>query len=377
MNALQAPTSDGRVWANIDLDALSDNVREIRSKLHPGCEFMAVVKADAYGHGAVEVSARLRREGVNALAVATVSEAVQLRQHRIDGDILVLGYTHPVYTNLLTDYDLIQLVVDEAHAKALNEEGQKLRVHLAVDTGMHRLGIAADNITELENIYNNTKLSVEGVASHLASSDSMDANDVDYTDMQIKRFFNTVNELKSKGYNTGKVHIQASYGMVNRPDLPCDYVRMGIAMYGVQSSNEAAIKGYRLRPVLSLQARVAQVRGIDAGESVSYGRAFIAEKPIKLATISVGYADGIPRQASGKGMLCIADGRRIPVIGRICMDLLMVDATDTDLKQGDTVTIIGREGNTEIRCEDLAEAAGTITNDILCRLGSRVTRIYV
>ena len=379
MHALQEPSSDGRVWVNIDLDALASNVRELRSGLRPGCELMAVVKADAYGHGAFEVSSRLRREGINTFAVATISEAVRLKQNRIDGDILIMGYTHPVYADLLAGYNLIQLVIDESHARALSEAAQgmsKLRVHLAIDTGMHRLGMAANDLTQLENIYKYDNLSVEGVASHLASSDSLNTDDVGFTKVQIKDFFDVVEELKSRGYNTGKAHIQASYGMVNNPGLPCDYVRMGIAMYGVRSSDAAVINGYKLRPVLSMQARVAQVRWIGAGESVSYGRTFVADKSLKLATISAGYADGIPRQASSKGAMCIACGKKVPVIGRICMDLLMIDATDTELRQGDAVTIIGSEGSEEIRCEELAEASGTITNDILCRLGSRVTRIY-
>ena len=371
------PLSEGRVWANIDLDALAENVHSIRARLPLGCEFMAVVKADAYGHGAAEVSARLRREGIGAFAVATIGEAVELRQSGIDGEILILGYTHPVHAELLADYDLIQLAVDAAYAKELNEEGKRIRIHLAVDTGMHRLGICADNLEELERIYGYENLAVEGIASHLASSDSLNEGDVSFTNGQIGKFFDTVGKLKNKGYNTGKVHIQASYGTFNNSGLPCDYARVGIAMYGVRSSNSAVLKGCDLNAVMSLQARVAQIRRIEAGESVSYGRIFTASKPLMLATITAGYADGIPRQASANGAMCIVCGRKVPIIGRICMDLFMVDATDTDLKQGDIVTIIGREGDAEIHAEELAEASGTITNDILCRLGSRVMRIYI
>ena len=367
-----------RAWVEVDLDALAHNAAELRSRLPRGCELMAVVKADAYGHGAEMCAKRLRSEGVDSFAVATVSEGVFLRNTGLDGEILVLGYTHPEDAISLSEFRLTQMVVDGAHAKALDREGYKLRVHIAIDTGMHRLGIDSLNLDEIEGIYSCDNLTVDGVATHLASSDSLVENDVDFTKAQIERFRVAVDALKGTGYNPGKLHVQASYGICNYPDLECDYARAGIAMYGVMSHDDDTRVKLALQPVLSLRARVAQVRRIGAGEAVSYGRIFTAAGPTKIATVCVGYADGIPRQMSGNGGVCIVNGQKAPIVGRVCMDLLMIDVTKVDsVEQGDVATLIGRDGGEEIRCEDVAAASGTITNDILSRLGKRLERVYL
>ena len=335
---------------------------------------MAVVKADAYGHGAEAISAGLCQAGVETFAVATVTEAIQLRQSGLDGGILVIGYTPAQDAEFLVKYDLIQMVADGAHAKALNDTGCKLRVHIAVDTGMHRLGIEPKNLAEIESIYACENLIVEGIASHFAVSDSFTQSDIAFTRSQHENFLATVDALRTKGYNTGKLHIQSSTGIYTCSELNCDYVRPGIALYGAMTHN--ADTG--LKPVLSLRARVAQVRHIDAGESVSYGRTFTSESPMKIATVSIGYADGVPRQMSGSGTECLLHGRRVPIIGRICMDMLMIDVTEIGTSApGDVVTLIGRDGDAEILCEEFAAKTGTITHDVLCRLGGRVVRIYV
>ena len=372
------PSEDGRAWVEIDLPALSHNLAELRGQLRGACEIMAVIKADAYGHGAPMVAAHLRREGVNVFAAVTVTEGIELRESGLDGEILILGYTHPKDAGLLSDYNLIQMVADGAHAKALDEAGNKLRVHIAVDTGMHRQGIEYSNIAEIEGVYACKNLIVEGIASHLAVSDSRSAGDIEFTNTQIERFFSVADTLKNAGRSVGKLHISASYGIYGYPGLACDYVRAGIALYGVMSHNgEMSVKP-DLRPVLSLRARIAEVRWIGAGESVSYGRLFTAKESVKLATIAVGYADGVPRQMSGNGGLCIIRGNKAPIIGRICMDFIMADVTEIDsVEPGDIATLIGRDGAAEIRCEDFAEACGTITNDILCRLGGRLPRVYI
>ena len=377
MNSIYTPSENGRAWIEIDLSALTHNAAELRARLPRGCELMAVVKTDAYGHGAAMIAKRLRDEGVSAFAVATVSEGVILRKNGIDGEILVLGYTHPKDAKILSDFRLTQLAVDGAYAKALNETGCKISVHIAVDTGMRRLGIAASDISEMESVYKCENLTVEGVATHLSSSDSLDKADTEFTNIQIEKYYAAVNALKAKGYNVGKLHIQASYGVNNYPDLKCDYARVGIALYGVKSHKKETKTDIALRPVLALRAIIAQVRMIGAGETVSYERTFKAAAPIKLATVCAGYADGIPRQMSGNGGYCIVRGQKVPVIGRICMDMLMLDVTEAEsVGPGDVATLIGSDGGVEIRCEDVAEASGTITNDILCRLGSRLPRIY-
>lgn len=338
---------------------------------------MAIVKAEAYGHGADAVARKLRDAGVDTFAVATAEEGVSLRKSGLSGEILVLGYTHPRDAACLNENNLTQLLADGAHAKTLDASGHKLRVHIAVDTGMHRLGIDSAEFTAIEDIYKFRNLSVEGMATHLASSDSLNPDDVAFTKAQLDRFGAVVGELKSKGHDVGKLHTQASYGLLNYPGLECDYARVGIALYGVLSHGSAIIAAPALKPVLSLRATITRVQSIGAGETVSYGRLFMAERPAKIATVGIGYADGIPRQASGNGMQCLVAGQRVPVIGRICMDMLMLDVTGIDcVATGDVVTLIGRDGDSEIRCEELAAAAGTITNDILCRLGSRLPRVY-
>ena len=378
MDSAVRPSDDGRAWLEIDLDAIAYNAARIRSLLPGGCELMAVVKADAYGHGAVRVAERLRREGVSTFAVASVVEGIQLRDNGIDGEILVLGYTHPKDAGFLHTHDLTQLVVDGEHAKALNAAGHKLRVHIAVDTGMHRLGVEPSNFEEIENIYACKNLAVEGVATHLASSDSLDSGDVEFTKRQLESFFSVVDTLKGKGYSVGNLHVHASYGVFNYPDTKCGYLRAGIALYGVMSGDAATVIAPELRPVLSLRAVIAQTRWIDAGESVSYGRIFTAGKRIKTATVCAGYGDGVPRNLSGHGFMCIVNGHKVPIIGRICMDMFVIDVTEADrVAAGDVVTLIGRDGDEEVRCEDFAAAAGTITNEILCRLGSRLPRVYV
>jgi len=366
-----------RAWVEIDLDALASNVVELRSRLPLGCELMAIVKADAYGHGAVKVASRLWREGVRTFGVATVNEGVSLRESGLDGEILVLGYTHPVDAGLLSEYGLSQLVIDGAYAKALNGAGYKINVHIAIDSGMHRLGIQSSDFNEIESVYAQKNLTVQGVATHFASSDSLDSGNMEFTNLQMDRFIAAVNGLKGKGYNVEKIHTQASYGIYNYPEMECSYARAGIAMYGVMSHDgETKIKP-ALTPVLSMRALIAQVRWIGAGESVSYDRTFTADKPTKLATVSIGYADGVPRQMSGNGGICIVHGCKAPIVGRICMDMLMIDVTNIDnVAAGDIATLIGKDGKEEIRCEDVAAASGTITNDILCRTGERLPRVY-
>jgi len=194
----------------------------------------------------------------------------------------------------------------------------------------------------------------------------------------MEKFFNVVQKLKEKGYNVGKLHAQSSYGIYNYPEIMCDYVRPGIMMYGVKSLNEGTKVEPDLRPVLSLRAVIAQVRWIGAGESVSYGRLYTAERPVKIATVSIGYADGVPRQMTGNGGNCIVKGKKVPIIGRVCMDMIMLDVTDVEnVEAGDIATLIGSDGDEMISCEDVAEASDTITNDLLSGLGGRLPRIYL
>lgn len=372
------PSKDGRAWLEIDLSALRHNVKVLEQALPAPCRLMAVVKANAYGHGAVAVAKELEKSGVCAFAVATLYEGIELRLSGIKGEILILGYTSPVDAGALVRYRLSQTVVDGAYAGALCRAGKKISVHIAVDTGMNRLGVDSSDIAEIERIFACGNLTVKGMFSHLSSADSLSDDDVLFTRLQIARFFETADHLREKGYNTGSLHIQASYGILNYPDLTCDFARAGIALYGVLStSGETKLKP-DLKPVLSLKARVAEVRWIGAGESVSYGRTFIAEAPMKIAAVTIGYADGIPRDMLESRASVLLHTRKAPVIGRICMDMLMIDVTAIDgAEPGDIVTIIGRDGPEQIRCEEVAESCRSITNEILSRLGSRLPHIFI
>lgn len=368
---------DARAWIEVDMNALSHNINTLRAHLMPGCELMAVVKADAYGLGAEAISAKLQQCGVNMFAVVTAAEGIKLRQAGLEADIIVLGYTHPKEAGLLAEYGLIQMIADGQHAEELTKTGHKLRVHIAIDTGMHRLGIEPFNISEIEDIFALDNLSIEGMASHFAVADSIEESDMEFTKAQYEKFFNLVSDLRERGFNPGKLHLQASTGIFNHAELNCDYARTGIALYGILPHNAPTKNAANLKPAVSIRARIAQVRQIGADESVSYGRTFVSEKPMKIATVCIGYADGIPRHMSGNGGVCIVRGRKVPIIGRICMDLLMIDVTAVDgISSGDVVTLMGRDGDEEIRCEDFAEKSGTITNDVLCRLGPRLPRIY-
>jgi len=372
------PTIDSRAWVEVDLSAIRHNAKILRELLPKQCELMAVVKANAYGHGDVTVTKELFKSGIHAFAVATLTEGVHLRKHGIKGEILILGYTNPCDATCLVRYRLTQTVVDYAYAKALNTSGKKIKVHLKIDTGMHRLGVDAFNLSEIEYIYECNNLVINGIFSHLSVSDSLNEEDVTYTQLQISRFFDTIAYLKSKGYPTGKLHIQASYGIINYPDLPCDYARAGIALYGVLSSNDKTHSELDLLPAISVRARVAMVKQIASGESVSYGKLFTAKATMKIAIVTIGYADGIQKNLYQANPYVLIHTQRAPIIGRICMDQLIIDVTNiAAVEPNDIVTLIGLDGMEQIRCEDFAEQCGTITNEILSRLGSRLNYKFI
>ncbi len=371
------PDTKGRAWIEINLNHLKHNVKELRSILPGDCTLMAVVKANAYGHGDMRISRELNKTGVYSFAVATLSEGVQLRRNGIKGEILIFGYTHPQDFKYLVKYNLIQTVVDYEYAQILNNYGKKISVHIKIDTGMHRLGENYNNISNLEAIFHLENLRIEGSYTHLSAADGSSREDIAFTRNQIDHFYKTIGRLKNLGYNPGKLHIQSSYGVLNYPELHCDYARIGIALYGVLSSGQDHIQvSVDLRPVLSVKARIVMTKMIEKGDAVSYGRMFTALDSRKVATVAIGYADGIPRNLANGSIL--VDGQRAPIIGRICMDQLMIDVTDIpDSQQDKIVTVIGREGGSQIRAEEVASKSGTITNELLTRLGNRLNRIYL
>ena len=365
-----------RAWAQINLDSLCHNAVVLRQCLPEKCRIMAVVKANAYGHGDIEVAHALSHIGIRAFAVATIEEGIRLRQNGIRGDILVLGYTDPQRAASLSRYRLAQTVADARHAAAFSGPGQPVHVHIKVDTGMHRLGESCENAAQIADIFRNEHLAVDGLFTHLCASDIMAPADVKLTKRQIQRFSCLLDDLKMKGIRIPKSHILSSYGALNYGQTPSDYARLGLAIYGAVSKNH--IKSVGLKPVLSLKARVVLIRMVARGEHIGYGSAPIAKRDTRIAVLPIGYADGLPRSLGNDHGCVLLHGRRAPIISSVCMDQLMVDITDIPgVKRGDIATLIGRDGGEEILAEDVAASAGTITNEILSRLGTRLERVYI
>lgn len=369
----------GRAWIEVDRDALRHNVEALRSLLPEKCRLMPAVKADAYGHGAVLVAKELNLLGIDAFCVASAEEGIQLRENGIRGEILVLGYTHPQQYSSLEQYDLIQTVIDYGHAEELNGFGRKLRVHVGIDTGMHRLGERCENIEKICRIFDMENLQIDGIFTHLCAADGERPEEKAFTKQQSEAFYRVADELEKRGYQRPKMHLQSSYGILNYPELSEDYARVGIALYGVLSSKEDTIKWKSLfRPVLSLKTRISSVRDLYAEETAGYGMQFTAGRDMKIASLAIGYADGLPRALSqGRGDVLI-NGCKVPIIGRICMDQTLVDVSEVaDIKAGDFAVVIGRSRDQEISVCDVAEQCGTITNEILSRMGARLSRIAV
>ena len=390
---------DFRAWIEVDSNALEHNVSFLRSRLPDSCRLMPAIKADAYGHGAVLIARQLNKLNVTSFCVACLSEGITLRKAGVKGRILILGYTPPDDFPLLSRYLLTQAVIDYHYARLLSSFGKLLHVHVAVDTGMHRLGIRCENLEEIASVYKMENLVIDGMFTHLSVSDSLRPEDRAFTESQITAFYQVVNYLKEKEYPCRGLHLLASYGILNllqnkekqsrrahrsasrntwsKAALAADYVRPGIALYGLLSTeDDTNLWRGALRPVLSLKARVISVRTLYTGEAAGYGTAFTAKYDMRIATLSIGYADGLPRELSyGIGGVLI-NGCMAPIIGRICMDQTIVDVSNIPRVQaGNVAVIIGKSGALEITADHVAEQCGTITNEILSRLGSRLNRI--
>lgn len=369
----------GRAWIELDREALQHNVNMLRSRLPGECRLMPAVKADAYGHGAVLISKELNRMGIDAFCVACAGEGAELRKQGIKGEILVLGYTHPKQFLLLYRYDLTQTVIDYSYAVQLNGFGKRIHVHIGVDTGMHRLGERSENTDGICRIFEMKNLAVDGIFTHLSAADTLQPGEQEFTRKQARKFFRVTDELKKRGYNCPKIHMQSSYGVLNYPKLAGDYARVGIALYGVLSNREDTEQWKNfLRPVLSLKTRVAAVKDLYAGETAGYGLQFSADRDMRIAALAIGYADGVPRALSNGVGEVLIDGYRAPVVGRICMDQMLVDVSGIPgVKAGDVAVLIGESGEEKISAADLAEWDGTITNEILSRLGARLERVVL
>lgn len=368
-----------RAWIELDRNALRKNVEEIQKRLPGKCRLMPAIKADAYGHGAGLIAKELNRMGIRAFCVACAAEGVELRKKGIKGEILILGYTHPGQFSMLHGYHLTQTVIDHSYARLLNSYGKRLHVHIGIDTGMHRLGERSENTELICEIYQMKNLKIDGLFTHLCAADSNEKRKREYTDAQAREFYKVVCELKKRGLPCPKLHLQSSYGVLNYPHLSEDYARVGIALYGVLSSGKDTEEWKDfLKPVLTLKARVASVKNLYEGESAGYDMRFTARHDMKTAVLTIGYADGYPRCLSDGVGAALINGCMAPVIGRVCMDQTIVDVSAVpDIKTGDVAVLIGRSGDLEISVCDIAKKAGTITNEILSRLGTRLERIPV
>jgi alanine racemase len=372
--------SSQRLYAEIDLDAAERNFRRITSIILPPSKICCVVKANAYGHDDLALGRLYEELGADFFAVSNILEAEKLRQGVKNSDILILGATHPDYIPELLAGGFVQTVTGLDHAKALSEhipDGETLRVHIKIDTGMGRLGVKFSDFTnaieEIKGIKALPGINAEGIFTHFASADGTDTESIDFTTAQKECFFYLCERLEKDGIHFAHRHCFNSAGTIMHYDNRSTLARVGISLYGL-TPDRAMPCPFELFPVMSLYSIVSQVKTIKQGETVSYGRTFTAKTDMKTAIIPVGYADGYPRSRSNKGYMLII-GQKAGILGRGCMDMTIVDVSEIpDVCAGDRVVVIGKSGDETITADNLAEAAGTIGYEITCGIGLRVPR---
>jgi len=365
--------------AKIDLDALAGNLRSTRDFIGEGVKVMGVVKANAYGHGSVECSKRLEAEGIDWLGVAIVDEAVELRAAGVNSSILCLGSFWPGQEELLFDHEITPVVFDLDHAELLDsharERNLSKNIHIKVDTGMNRVGVPFGDVADFaEEFRRFENLHVEGLMTHFASAD--DLTD-DFTSLQMRHFAVAVSTFHEKGFRPGVLDMANSPGAVAHYDSRATMVRVGGILYGL--GDDVLPKGVErpdLRPVMSLHTRIAFLKKVAAGEGIGYGRTFTTKRESVIATLPIGYHDGLPRCLSNIGRV-IVNGRYAPVVGRISMDWTTIDVTDVpNVSADDEVTLIGAQSDSIIKAEEIASLMGTISYEVTCGIGQRVRRIY-
>lgn len=370
-----------RAWAEVNLDHIAHNVREIRRITNKKAEIMGIVKADAYGHGVMEVARTLLSNGVTRLAVSMLDEAIQLRNHGIEVPILVLSYTDPRRAEEIITNEVTQAVFSHDLACALSEAAGKLnrnvKIHIKIDTGMTRVGFMP-GYSAIKDVVQISKLPgiiIEGLFTHFASADETDKS---YTYMQYEKFMSICTELNRIGLYIPIKHVANSAGIIQFPEMHLDMVRPGVILYGMYPSAEVDKTVIDLKPAMTLKANVTLVKDVEPGTSVSYGRIFTTRRPSRIATIPIGYADGYTRLLNGKGKVLI-NGTMVPVVGKICMDQCMVDVTDLteDVKVGDEVVLFGEQGGSRIPIEEVAAQIGTINYEVVCIIGKRIPRVYL
>ena len=374
-----------RTWAEVNLDAIQSNILNIRKNLDSNTKIMAVIKADAYGHGCLETANKLVKTGVDYFAVACVDEALLLRNNGIEEPILILGSTAPERFSEIIDNNITQTVFDYENAKKLSESAQsrgiKAKVHIKVDTGMARLGFIygygeeSDCATKREiiNITSLPGIDAEGIFTHFALADEPES---DFTEKQFERFMSLVEKLEFEGVKFRYRHCCNSAATIQFPKMHLDMVRPGIIIYGYYPSENVNVK-FDLVPAMQFRTRVTNVKKVPKGSPISYGGTFVTDREMTVATIPVGYADGFPRNL-GENAKVIVGGKIVPVLGRICMDQCMIDVTSVNnINVSDEVTVFGNQGDSSIPVESVARFSNTINYEILCSVGKRIPRIYL
>ena len=381
-NRDEIDTSRLRAFAEINLTNFKHNIDVINNMLDDDCEIVGVVKANAYGHGAVQVASYFESIGIKHFAVACISEAIELRKSNIKGEIIILGYTPVCQKDELIKYDFTQALIDSKYAQELSELPGVVKCHVALNTGMNRIGENRDNIENIKSIYKMKNLDITGIFSHLCRADSEAEEDILFTRKQIENFDYIIEKLKEDKIDLGEVHLQNSYGITTYREIHRDLARPGIILYGVpcDPSDEILCKlpeNEQFRPTMSLRCKVAMVKDVPAGENIGYGNNFTTTTPMKIATITIGYADGFSRAVSKKDFKVLVNGQYGRIIGNVCMDQTMIDVSNIDdVKEGDIVTLFGQDGDNYLPVNQLSKLSGTITNETLSCIGSRVERVY-
>lgn len=369
------------VWAEIDLGAIGHNLAEIRRSLEPKTKIMAIVKANGYGHGSIQVARTVLAKGAERLGIAILQEGIELRKAGFGVPILILGHTPVEMAKDVVRYNLIQTVFDFDTAEAISwaavQARKSAKIHLKVDTGMGRLGFPLHDKKNLDIILKIAQLpnlEIEGIYSHFAVSDIVDK---EFSYLQLERFFDSVEKLKKKGLEIPVKHISNSGGILDLPQAHLNMVRAGISIYGLYPSEEVSRAKVKLKPAMSLKARIAQVKKVPKGVTISYGRTYETSTEETIATLPIGYADGYTRLLSNKAQVLVR-GKKTPVIGRICMDQCMINITGIpNVEVGEEVVLFGSQGQEHISVEDLANLIGTINYEIVCMISARVPRLYM
>ena len=367
-----------RVAANVDLDAVNHNLEELKKHLAPGTMTAAVLKADAYGHGAVYMARALDAQ-VDAICVATAEEAINMRQNGVVKPIVVLSFANEAFLPVLIVQDIRVNVFRLGFARKISEVAVRMdktaRIHISVDTGMGRLGFAVseDSVQEVLEISRLPGIFIEGICTHFSGSDEADKTSAN---RQLERFNWFISRLREEGLEIPICHCSNSAAAMEMPQANMNMVRLGIALYGYYPSEEVDRTRHDLRPAMTLVSHVISLKTLEPGMGVSYGSTFVAERATRVAVIPVGYGDGYPRALSNKGYVLIR-GQRAPILGRVCMDLVMVDVTDIPgVQMGEQVTLMGRDGAEELWADTIGAWAGTFHYEFLCDLSKRIPRVY-